>query len=117
MSAASPHLVPVYSRARGVLDGDALSVLGGETILGREAPGGESLFAGDTMVSRQHAVLRVSAEPWRIEIVDLESKNGTFVNGRALPSQFLVDGDLVRIGDTFFVFRLLEQVEATERLR
>jgi len=101
----------VYSRTRGVLDGEALRVADGETILGREVDGGEQLFAGDTMVSRQHAELRVSADPWRIEIMDLESKNGTFVNGRSLPSQFLVDGDLVRIGDTFFVFRLLEGVE------
>jgi hypothetical protein len=63
-------------------------------------------FEGDTLVSRRHALVRISAEPWRVELVDLESKNGTFVNGRALGSQFLVDGDLLRIGETFFVFRL-----------
>ena len=89
--------------------GSAMQVDEGETFLGREAPGGEVLFEGDTMVSRRHAVLRVSNEPWRTQIEDLQSKNGTFVNGRSTPSQFLVDGDLLRIGDTFFVFRMLEK--------
>jgi pSer/pThr/pTyr-binding forkhead associated (FHA) protein len=106
MSASFPHLVPVHSRAQGVLDDSAIRLDVGETVLGRDVGTGVLGFEGDTLVSRRHALVRISAEPWRVELVDLESKNGTFVNGRALGSQFLVDGDLLRIGETFFVFRL-----------
>ena len=108
MSTLSPYLVPVYSRSRGVLSIPVLRLDEGETTLGREVVGGAELFAGDTMVSRRHAILRISHAPWRIEIEDLDSKNGTFVNGRSMHTQFLVDGDLLRVGDTFFVFRLAD---------
>jgi len=106
MSLSYPQLVPVHSHAHGVLDGSAIQLEVGETVLGRDVGTGVLAFEGDTLVSRRHASVRISADPWRVELVDLESKNGTFVNGRPLGSQFLVDGDLVRIGETFFVFRL-----------
>ena len=112
MPQSTPHFVPVHSRAHGVLDDAAISLEIGETVLGRDIGSGALGFAGDTLVSRRHAVLRIQPDPWRVEIVDLESKNGTFVNGRSLGSQFLVDGDLVRIGETFFVFRILEDVQS-----
>jgi pSer/pThr/pTyr-binding forkhead associated (FHA) protein len=38
--------------------------------------------------------------------VDLESRNGSFVNGvRAEGEQPLADGDVLRLGDTILVFR------------
>ena len=52
----------------------------------------------DTETSRNHAKVTVTSEG--VKIVDLGSTNGTFVNGEAVDSQLLNDGDRVRIGTT-----------------
>jgi len=52
-----------------------------------------------------HAKLTVVDSPWRVTLQDLNSKNGTFVNGRPVESIGLVDGDLVRVGQSFFAVR------------
>ena len=56
----------------------------------------------DDEVSRKHAYLEPSSEG-ELELGDLESRNGTFVNGRRIkkPVQ-LKNGDKVRIGKTEF---------------
>ena len=38
-------------------------------------------------------------------VVDLQSKNGTFVNGAAISSWQLRDGDQITIGNTTLVYR------------
>lgn len=57
----------------------------------------------DTLVSRKHA--RILARPDAVEIEDLGSKNGTFVNGIQVHRQRLQDGDIVRIGGTLLLLR------------
>ncbi|HVR75957.1 MAG TPA: sigma 54-interacting transcriptional regulator [Planctomycetota bacterium] len=52
----------------------------------------------DTAVSRRHFCLESSARGWRI--VDLGSRNQTFLNGVAIKEAYLRDGDVVRAGDT-----------------
>ena len=54
----------------------------------------------DDLVSRQHARLDVrSTEPPQVEITDLNSRNGTFVNKRRIDSPTrLTPGDLVQFG-------------------
>ncbi|SFC29236.1 FHA domain-containing protein [Polaromonas sp. OV174] len=47
-------------------------------------------------VSGEHAVLRMSGGEVHIE--DLNSTNGTYVNGKAVKKQLLRDGDVVEIG-------------------
>jgi DNA-binding NtrC family response regulator len=106
-----PHLVPVYARTGGILDGPAVGVDVGTLLLGRDGGAGVLAFVGDALVSRRHADIVVTKDPWRVEVQDLGSKNGTFVNGRNVRQQFLVDGDLVRLGESFFVFRMLEKAE------
>lgn len=67
-----------------------------ELVLGREA---EGLKIDDSEISRQHFSLRFSGD--RLEIEDLGSLNGTFVNGVRLEAvRQLVEGDVVRIGQT-----------------
>ncbi len=105
MSQSRPHLVPVYTAERGVLEGPAIRLAVGETMLGRDEGTGLLAFPGDARVSRLHARLSVQDEPWRVSVHDLESKNGTFVNGRPIETIGLVDGDLVRLGLSFFVVR------------
>src|SRR5260370_20633618 len=68
------------------------------------APGGKTLLAvPDAWVSTTHAVIRKSGDHWIID--DANSKNGTLVNGRITRTAELQDGDLIELGQTFFLFR------------
>ena len=49
------------------------------------------------MVSRVHCRVSVTS-PDRLELKDLRSTNGTFVNGRRVEHARLAPGDLIRIG-------------------
>jgi len=67
----------------------------GETILGRSPYC--SVVIPDTEVSRTHAVVRLTREG--PEIQDLNSANGTQVNGQALDEpRLLIEGDVIQIG-------------------
>ena len=63
----------------------------------------------DPSVSRKHCLLR-REEDGRFQIRDLESRNGTLVNGVAIKDQFLRHGDEIATGDSAFVF-LVEEDE------
>lgn len=52
----------------------------------------------DRSVSRRHAALRREADAWRIE--DLDSSNGTRVNGVRIKEAFLTGGEIVTLGST-----------------
>jgi transcriptional regulator with GAF, ATPase, and Fis domain len=52
----------------------------------------------DTAVSRQHFRIESSPRGWRV--VDLGSRNQTFLNGEPVQEAFLEDGDVLRAGDT-----------------
>ena len=56
------------------------------------------VFLVDPSVSRKHAVIDVDAG-WPI-VHDLESTNGTFVNGERIETRRLSEGDLVAFGKT-----------------
>ena len=56
------------------------------------------LALSDGAVSRLHAMIFHDRNG--VGILDLVSKNGTFVNGTEVESKFLKDGDLVTIGGT-----------------
>jgi hypothetical protein len=73
----------------------------GELYLGRD-PGPAGVKIADPRCSRQHALVRRSAESWVVR--DLDSKNGTFVNGVKIVESSLSRGDLVRIGHAEFAF-------------
>ncbi len=49
------------------------------------------------MVSRLHCRLTASAAG-ELEVVDLDSTNGTFVNGRRVRRSGLADGDRLKVG-------------------
>jgi hypothetical protein len=57
----------------------------------------------DANVSRRHAELRQEGSTWWV--VDLDSTNGTEVNGRRVPRAKLADGDRIKLGETELVFR------------
>ncbi|NPD26875.1 sigma 54-interacting transcriptional regulator [Corallococcus exiguus] len=80
-------------------------VLGGNTAttLGRGAPLFPHTALDDPRLSRGHARLTREGRSWCVE--DLGSRNGTFLNGRRLQARSpLTWGDVLRLGDTLFVF-------------
>lgn len=75
--------------------------LGELTLLGR---GKEcEMVLEDRQASREHAEIRKVGGAFVLK--DLESKNGTFVNGTPVSSWTLKDGDVIRIGRAEFRFR------------
>ena len=73
--------------------------------LGREAAP-QCLLLADEEVSRKHATLtRLEDGRWHIE--DQSSRNGTFVNGRAVRDAVLGDQDVVRVGGHVLLFQAL----------
>jgi pSer/pThr/pTyr-binding forkhead associated (FHA) protein len=48
------------------------------------------------LVSRLHC--RITATDDKLEVVDLKSTNGTFVNGKRVEKAQLADGDRLRVG-------------------
>jgi pSer/pThr/pTyr-binding forkhead associated (FHA) protein len=48
------------------------------------------------LVSRLHC--RITAAADNLEVVDLRSTNGTFVNGKRISKAHLADGDRLRVG-------------------
>jgi ABC transport system ATP-binding/permease protein len=58
------------------------------------------IVVSDLSVSRHHAELRRTASGY--QIVDLDSHNGTFVNGQQIGSAPLTEGDIVGIGPSTF---------------
>ncbi|MGA7443260.1 MAG: FHA domain-containing protein, partial [Candidatus Sulfotelmatobacter sp.] len=73
----------------------------GPLILGRDPS--NQLGVGDPSVSRKHcSVSEVSSGVF--EIADLDSHNGTFVNGERVSRQTIEHGDRIRVGNSEFVF-------------
>jgi hypothetical protein len=56
----------------------------------------------DVNVSREHAAFVRDAEGWAIE--DLDSTNGTMLNGASVKRELLHDGDVIEIGLTRLVY-------------
>ena len=48
------------------------------------------------LVSRLHCRLTAGAD--KLEVVDLKSTNGTYVNGKRIDKAHLADGDRLRVG-------------------
>jgi pSer/pThr/pTyr-binding forkhead associated (FHA) protein len=82
-------------RMNGVLQDRRLELTGPCCILGRDPSA--SIRLEEDSVSKQHA--RLSHENGVFHIEDLESSNGTFVNGRRVYRRTeLRPGDLIRLG-------------------
>ncbi len=72
----------------------------GEVVIGREDAG---LTIEDAEMSRRHAVVRVSGSA--VEIEDLGSRNGTYVNGTRITGMTRLNGgDSIKVGTTVIEF-------------
>ena len=85
----------------------------GALIIGRAADADVRIDSSG--VSRHHARLTMTAGEARVE--DLESKNGTFVDGTPVgEGRVLTDGSEIRVGPVALIFRIAPATEATETM-
>jgi hypothetical protein len=94
----------VFSGDAGVCSGPGELLSAGALAIGRTVEQGLCLPA-DRRASRHHATIEVAVDEAEVTVRDHGSKNGTFVNGARITQATLRDGDLLRIGDSFFILR------------
>ncbi len=97
------HSRPILSITRGPDVGRVVELSDSvATSLGRAKA--NDLSVNDIAVSSQHC--RIRPEEGRFVLHDLKSTNGTFVNERRIASQALLEGDVIKIGETHLQFRM-----------
>ena len=84
------------------------------TVFGRE-PGAGGIVVDDARASRRHCKLESDGAQWRL--TDLESSNGTRVNGVPVNVAWLADGDRIEIGAAIFVWQAEANDPAADPIR
>jgi len=92
--------VPSLFVIRGNDQGTRFELEGPTVSIGRDSSNLVQLH--DTGVSRQHAEIRRVDN--RFLLVDLNSSNGTLVNGKRIQEHWLVSGDQIQMGRTLMLF-------------
>jgi len=103
-----PRLVAIS----GPLRGQEYRLDGGRITIGRDPA--NRVAPLDAAVSRQHCVVEWLDDA--AQLIDLESHNGTFVNGIPVSRRALVHGDVVRVGRCELVY-LTEDVPSSSAQR
>lgn len=84
-----------------------------DVILGRALEA--DVRVNDTLVSRQHAKVSAvhgdTSKPTEYVLTDLDSRNGTFLNGARVSRETLANGDKITIGETILRFDLLDEID------
>lgn len=88
----------------GADKGQQFTIASYETTIGRQK---NDILINDTAASRQHAKIVFEAGNFFIE--DLNSANGSYVNGKRIGKKQLQDRDHIKLGDTLFSFNLIRQ--------
>ena len=86
----------------GGFDGMEYALEAEETLIGRNPTTDVTLL--DENISREHALILFDAESGAYTIEDLQSTNGTKVNGKGIRTHTLEAGDEIQIGHTRFQF-------------
>ncbi len=89
-------------RVGSIVLSDGQRVLLGEKPLTLGRMAGNDIVVADAHASRQHAEVRPAGNGFLL--VDLNSTNGTELNGAAVGESMLADGDEIRIGDVVMNF-------------
>ena len=84
-----------------------------DVILGRALEA--DVRVNDTEVSRQHARITALSDDTKQDsdyvLTDLDSRNGTFLNGRRIKRETLENGDKITVGATILRFDLLDEID------
>jgi pSer/pThr/pTyr-binding forkhead associated (FHA) protein len=90
----------------GGFEGMTFELVSAETLIGRNPTTDITLL--DEGISREHAVILLDEDAGGYNIEDLQSTNGTKVNGKRVRSALLSNGDVIELGRTRFEFILLD---------
>ena len=86
----------------GGFEGMTFELAAAETLIGRNPTTDITLL--DDGISREHAIILYDVESDSYNLEDLQSTNGTLVNGKRVRSVTLQSGDEVQVGRTSFLF-------------
>ncbi|GAA1791845.1 DUF3662 and FHA domain-containing protein [Nostocoides veronense] len=103
--ATPPRPLQAADRPWLEIDGDRYPLIGPVTVLGRDTDA--NIVLADANISRRHCEVRVTSDgPHLIaRVKDLDSTNGTWVNGERTRSMRLSPGDRITIGQTSLIYR------------
>ncbi|HPG26525.1 MAG: FHA domain-containing protein [Spirochaetaceae bacterium] len=90
----------------GGFEGMTYDLVAEEVVIGRNPTTDITLL--DEGISREHALILFDADAPGYVIEDLQSTNGTKVNGKRVRSAPLSEGDEIQIGQTLFRFLLVK---------
>jgi pSer/pThr/pTyr-binding forkhead associated (FHA) protein len=86
----------------GGFEGMVYELCAEETLIGRNPTTDITLL--DEGISREHALILWDEANDEFSIEDLQSTNGTKVNGKRVRSATLIEGDEIQVGHTRFKF-------------
>jgi pSer/pThr/pTyr-binding forkhead associated (FHA) protein len=106
MTGAQGSARAVLVICNGGFEGMAYDLASEETIIGRNPTTDITLL--DENISREHSIILRDSETGTYSIEDLQSTNGTKVNGKRVRSADLQHEDEIEIGHTRFRFLIRE---------
>ena len=98
---------PALVALTGPLQGRRFVIENGELCVGRHHE--NSLQVPDLSVSRHHCRIWRDGDRWRLR--DLESRDGTFVNGRPVHETALAADDLILVSGSTFLFSVVPSAD------
>jgi pSer/pThr/pTyr-binding forkhead associated (FHA) protein len=104
MAAAERPAGAVLLICSGSFEGTSHELAGDETLIGRNPTTDITLL--DESMSREHAIVSFDEERGVYSLEDLQSTNGTKLNGKRVRSADLAHGDEIQVGQTSFKFIL-----------
>jgi len=114
----APEVVSLRKCLLSIIDGDdkgtKYTLSKNVTQLGKKE--GNDIPITDKTVSRNHAEIEYTADSFLLR--DLESTNGTYVNGTRVKEAYLVPGDRIKIGRTVLEFSAFDEkvkIEPSEK--
>ena len=99
--------MPSLTVVSGPNEGDYYPLGTRTMVLGRDEAA--SIQVTDSLVSRKHCQVRFEASDDRYHLLDMNSSNGTIVNGRQVTTDtVLEDGDVIGFGNSKVMFSTQE---------
>jgi two-component system, NtrC family, response regulator HydG len=97
----TPYLLCMF----GPLKGDRIALTKESVVIGRDRS--SDIHISDLLLSRKHCMLQKTDDSYKI--LDLQSRNGISINGIPVHERNLNHGDIVKLGNSTFVFQTHEE--------
>ena len=101
---ARAAMIPKLVCIAGSRKGEEFELAGAALMIGRER--GNQVCLADAWASKHHCKIVLTGS--RFTLVDLHSRNGTFLNGTPVRERTIEHGDEVRVGRSVFIALLRE---------